>query len=98
MTLSKPAFRLLSAFQAETLSRCVFWNLIDKLTNHTQRYINLSSVVYFDIIALCSWEGLALTFQFALLNGGPSSLVYGGIFVCFGGIAVALSMAEMASM
>jgi len=68
------------------------------LTDHAQRYINLSSVVFFDIIALCSWEGLALTFGFALLNGGPSSLIYGGILVGFGGTAVGLSMAEMASM
>jgi hypothetical protein len=54
-------------------------------------------VVYFSIIVLSSWESLALTFQFALLNGGPSALFYGCIFVIFGGNAVAFSMAEMAS-
>jgi choline transport protein len=63
-----------------------------------QRYINLSSVIYFSIIVLCSWEGMAITFQFALLNGGPAALIYGCFIVGFGGIAVAYSMAEMASM
>jgi hypothetical protein len=69
----------------------------DRLT-YAQRYINLSSVIYFSTIVLCSWEGLAISFQFALLNGGPSALFYGCIFVAFGGTAVAFSMAEMASM
>jgi choline transport protein len=55
-------------------------------------------VVYFSIIVLCSWEAFAITFQFALLNGGPSSMVYGCILVAFGATAVAFSMAEMASM
>ena len=55
-------------------------------------------MVYFSIIVLCSWEGLALTFGFALLNGGPSALIYGSILVGVGGSAVAFSMAEMASM
>jgi hypothetical protein len=41
---------------------------------------------------------MAITFQFALLNGGPSAMVYGCIFVGFGGTAVAYSLAEMASM
>jgi choline transport protein len=47
---------------------------------------------------LCSWEAFAITFQFALFNGGPSSMVYGCILVAFGASAVAFSMAEMASM
>lgn len=50
------------------------------------------------MIVLCSWESLAISFQFALLNGGPSAMFYGCIFVAFGGTAVAFSMAEMASM
>lgn len=60
--------------------------------------INLSSVIYYSIKVLCSWEGLALTFQFALLNGGPSDIAYGSILVGFRGTAVTFSMAEMASM
>lgn len=50
------------------------------------------------MVLLASWESFAITFQFALLNGGPSAMVYGCIFVGFGGTAVAFSMAEMASM
>jgi amino acid permease len=41
---------------------------------------------------------MALTFQAALLNGGPISLSYGVILAAFGVIAIALSLAEMASM
>jgi len=44
------------------------------------------------------WEVLASTFQFSLLNGGPSSIVYGGILAGFGCVFVAMSLAEMASM
>lgn len=45
-----------------------------------------------------AWETFALTFQFSLFNGGPASMVYGAILAAFGGSAVALSLAEMASM
>jgi amino acid permease len=62
-----------------------------------ERYINLASVVNFGCVVLCSWEAFAVTFQFALLNGGPSSMVYGCILVAFGANAVSISLAEMAS-
>src|SRR4051794_32116237 len=52
----------------------------------------------FVIIVQASWETLSFAFQFALINGGPASMVYGGIFAIFGGTAVAASLAEMASM
>lgn len=39
-----------------------------------------------------------MTFQFALYNGGPASMIYGAILVGFGATAVALSLAELASM
>jgi choline transport protein len=35
--------------------------------------------------------------QFSILNGGPASLVYGGILTGAGAVLVALSLAEMAS-
>ncbi|KAL9122704.1 MAG: hypothetical protein Q9187_000742 [Circinaria calcarea] len=38
------------------------------------------------------------TFQGGLVNGGPSSLVYGFILSFFGSLATATSLAEMASM
>jgi choline transport protein len=54
--------------------------------------------VNFSVIIIASWEAFAVTFQFALQNGGPASMFYGSILVTFGGTAVALSLAEMASM
>jgi len=50
------------------------------------------------MVILVSWEVFAVTFQFALLNGGPASMVYGCILVGFGANFVALSLAELASM
>ena len=38
-----------------------------------------------------------MTMQFSLLNGGPASLVYGGLLTTLGATAIALSLAEMAS-
>lgn len=52
----------------------------------------------FETLVQISWETIAFTFQFSLLNGGPVSMVYGGILAGFGATAVALSLAEMASM
>ncbi|KAF2425521.1 hypothetical protein EJ08DRAFT_663586 [Tothia fuscella] len=49
-----------------------------------ERYINLASVINFDVILLCSWEAFALTFQFALLNGGPASMAS----ICWSSIQV----------
>jgi hypothetical protein len=64
----------------------------------TQRYINFSSLINFGLIILVSWEAFALTFQFALLNGGPASMLYGCILVGIGATFVSLSLAELASM
>ncbi|KAF2666911.1 amino acid transporter [Microthyrium microscopicum] len=63
-----------------------------------ERYINLPSVFNFEVILQSAWEAIAINFQFSLLNGGPASMVYGGIFAGFGASFVALSLAEMASM
>ncbi|CAI9628210.1 unnamed protein product [Alternaria burnsii] len=62
------------------------------------RYINTPSSVNFNFLMQCSWEASAVTFQFALSNGGPASVVYGSIFAWAGTILVALSLAEMSSM
>ncbi|KAF2673819.1 amino acid transporter [Microthyrium microscopicum] len=62
------------------------------------RYINLPSVINFELCTQAAWETIAITFQFSLLNGGPASMVYGGIIAGFGASAVAISLAEMASM
>ncbi|PVH90052.1 hypothetical protein DM02DRAFT_678823, partial [Periconia macrospinosa] len=62
-----------------------------------ERYINLSSVVNFGVIILASWESFAVTFQFALTNGGPSSMFYGSILAGCGVSCVGFSLAELAS-
>ncbi len=64
----------------------------------TERFINFPSSINFEAIVQSASETVAVTFQFSLLNGGPASMVYGGILAAFGGTAVALSLAEMASM
>ncbi|KAF2245290.1 amino acid transporter [Trematosphaeria pertusa] len=62
-----------------------------------ERYINLSSVGFFGVIVLASWESFAVTFQFALANGGPASMFYGSILAGLGCCAVGFSLAELAS-
>jgi hypothetical protein len=64
----------------------------------TQRYINLPSAINFEIIIQSGWETVGLTFQFSLFNGGPASMVYGGIIAAIGATSIAASLAEMASM
>ncbi|KAL6704953.1 hypothetical protein ACN47E_007498 [Coniothyrium glycines] len=62
-----------------------------------ERYINLAAVVNFGVIILASWESLAVTFQFALTNGGPASIFYGSFLAGIGACAVGFSLAELAS-
>ncbi|KAL5117829.1 hypothetical protein ACEQ8H_004303 [Pleosporales sp. CAS-2024a] len=62
-----------------------------------ERYINLVSVVNFGVIILASWESFAVTFQFALTNGGPASIFYGSLLAGLGACLVGFSLAELAS-
>lgn len=55
------------------------------------------SILALSVTLLASWEGLASTFSTSLLNGGPSSLVWGLLFSLTGTLAMAFSLAEMAS-
>jgi amino acid permease len=55
-------------------------------------------MVAFGLTLQASWEGVAVTFQASLLNGGPVSMVYGMILSGLGSSAMALSLGEMASM
>ncbi|KAI0019842.1 putative amino acid permease [Xylariomycetidae sp. FL0641] len=56
-----------------------------------------TSMLSFSTTVLVSWEAFAVTFQGGLINGGPSTLVYGFIFSFLGSLATAASLAEMAS-
>ena len=71
---------------------------IDRMLTGNKRYINLIPAVNFSFVLQISCEAAAVTFQFALSNGGPASIVYGSIFSGIGTTLVALSLAEMASM
>lgn len=40
-----------------------------------KRYIDLLAIINFYVCLQAAWEGMALVFQFAWLNGGPAALV-----------------------
>ncbi|KAK5166550.1 uncharacterized protein LTR77_008093 [Saxophila tyrrhenica] len=61
------------------------------------KYINFLPTVAFSGNLQCSWEAVAVSFQAGLLNGGPTSLVYGTLLCWIGNLATAASIGEMAS-
>lgn len=63
-----------------------------------ERYITLVPSVAFNAVLQASWSAVAVSFQAGLLNGGPTSLVWGMLLSWIGTTAVAASLAEMASM
>ena len=66
---------------------------VDKL----DRYLSSKPIISFGLTLQASWEAVAISFQSALLNGGPSALVYGMLLSTFGSSAMAATLAEMAS-
>lgn len=83
-------------FEVRYSTRCHHCSRL--LINSQQRFINLPSAINFEVIMQSAWKAVATTFQFSLLNGGPASMLYGGILAAFGASAIAMSLAEMASM
>ncbi|ERF75937.1 hypothetical protein EPUS_01303 [Endocarpon pusillum Z07020] len=71
--------------------------IYDSGRNVLERYLGLKPMVSFGLTLQASWEAIAITFQAALLNGGPVSLVYGMILSAVGSAALAASLGEMAS-
>lgn len=67
---------------------------IDKL----DRYLATKPIVAFGLTLQASWEALAISFQSTMVNGGPSTLLYGSILSGFASAAMAATLAEMASM
>lgn len=63
-----------------------------------ERYITLIPSIAFNAVLQASWSAVAVSFQAGLLNGGPTSLVWGMLLSWVGTTAVAASLAEMASM
>lgn len=66
---------------------------VDKL----DRYLSSKPIISFGLTLQASWEAVAISFQSALFNGGPSTLVYGMLLSSFGSSAMAATLGEMAS-
>ena len=63
-----------------------------------ERYISFVPSVAFNAVLQSSWSAVAVSFQAGLLNGGPTSLVWGMLLSWTGTMALAASLGEMASM
>lgn len=61
------------------------------------RRFGFLSILALSTTLLSSWEAMAGVFYAGLYNGGPVSLVYGMILSFIGTLALASSLAEMAS-
>ena len=62
-----------------------------------QRYLNFFSSLAFSATLLASWESAGGSLQAGLYNGGPAAIVYGIIISGLGNLAIATSLAELAS-
>ncbi|PLN76946.1 GABA permease [Aspergillus taichungensis] len=62
-----------------------------------ERYLNFFSSLAFSATLLASWETTGGSLQAGLFNGGPAVIVYGLILSTVGNMAIAASLAELAS-
>ncbi|KAK5194141.1 hypothetical protein LTR99_005628 [Exophiala xenobiotica] len=62
-----------------------------------KREWNFWALLGMSACTLCTWEATSALFAGAYTNGGPASVVYGFIVSVLGTLAIATSMAEMAS-
>lgn len=67
------------------------------LAQKLDRFITFIPAFAFVSNLQASWESVSASFQAGLINGGPTSLVYGQLLAWIGSLAIALSLAEMAS-
>ncbi|OJJ55952.1 hypothetical protein ASPSYDRAFT_182877 [Aspergillus sydowii CBS 593.65] len=63
-----------------------------------ERYLNFFSSLAFSATLLASWEAAGGGLQAGLYNGGPAVIVYGIIVTTAGNLAIAFSLAELASL
>ncbi|KAJ5389497.1 amino acid/polyamine transporter I [Penicillium cataractarum] len=63
-----------------------------------ERYLNFFSSVAFSACLLATWESAGGSLQAGLYNGGPAAIVYGIILSTLGNLAIACSLAELASL
>ncbi|KAL4924005.1 putative GABA permease [Aspergillus undulatus] len=62
-----------------------------------ERYLNFFSSLAFSATLLATWESAGGSIQAGLANGGPAGIVYGIILSTVGNVAIACSLAELAS-
>ncbi len=62
------------------------------------KYISFMPAIAFNANLQATWESVAVSFQAGLLNGGPTSPVWGSLIAWIGSMAMAASLAEMASL
>ncbi|KAK5706154.1 hypothetical protein LTR97_001141 [Elasticomyces elasticus] len=67
-------------------------------TQQLRRIFSFLPTLALSVTLLASWESVAEAFAAGLTNGGPVSLVYGMILSFSGTLALAASLAEMASL
>ncbi|KAJ5876374.1 uncharacterized protein N7529_001958 [Penicillium soppii] len=63
-----------------------------------ERYLNFFSSVAFSACLLATWESAGGSLLSGLYNGGPAAIVYGIILSTLGNLAIACSLAELASL
>ncbi|OOQ88338.1 amino acid permease [Penicillium brasilianum] len=62
-----------------------------------EKYINFFSSVAFSTCLLATWESASGGLQAGLYNGGPAAIIYGMLLSTLGNLAIACSLAELAS-
>ncbi|KAL6235491.1 hypothetical protein BDW75DRAFT_230224 [Aspergillus navahoensis] len=61
------------------------------------RYLSFLPSLFFSLTLLASWETVGGGLLAGLYNGGPSAIVYGLLVSIVGNLAIAMSLAELAS-
>ncbi|KAL4899950.1 hypothetical protein BDW74DRAFT_183265 [Aspergillus multicolor] len=61
------------------------------------RYLSLLPSLFFSLTLLASWETVGGGLLAGLYNGGPSAIIYGLLVSILGNLAIAMSLAELAS-
>ncbi|KAL4739974.1 amino acid/polyamine transporter I [Aspergillus similis] len=62
------------------------------------RYLSFLPSLFFSLTLLASWETVGGGLLAGLYNGGPAAIVYGLLVSIVGNLAIAMSLAELASM
>ncbi|CAG8110526.1 unnamed protein product [Penicillium salamii] len=73
-------------------------NVPSQQKQQLERYINFFSSIAFSTCLLATWESAGGSLLSGLYNGGPAAIVYGIILSTVGNLAIACSLAELASL